>query len=206
MLIVGKYSFNGGEKFIKMKFPHLLDEIESTITGINAERSKTRESRELFLRSRTRMLYNPQILDKEFKNAFQKIDWYPKREFSNYSTTYYIEEYKKIIDHTRREPRPFREIDFVKDRLAVELQFGKYAFMLYDICVKMVIFKNLGYIDAGIEIVPIKQFANEMATGVSYFEQIIWDLEKRGVSDIDIPVLIIGVTAESLLGNKETGL
>jgi hypothetical protein len=30
-------------------------------------------------------------------------------------------------------------------------------------------------------------------TTVSYFEQIVWDLEHRGVSDIDIPVLILGI-------------
>jgi len=36
----------------------------------------------------------------------------------------------------------------------------------------------------------MKQFANNMSTGVSYFEQFVWDLEHRGVSDIDIPILI----------------
>lgn len=35
-----------------------------------------------------------------------------------------------------------------------------------------------------------------MSTGVSYFEQIVWDLEKRGVSNIDIPVLILGIDDE----------
>ncbi len=34
---------------------------------------------------------------------------------------------------------------------------------------------------------------DEMSTGVSYFEQIVWDLEHRGVADIDIPVLILGI-------------
>lgn len=58
---------------------------------------------------------------------------------------------------------------------------------------KMTIFNKMGYIDAGLEIVPIKQFADEMSTGVSYFEQFVWDLEARGVSNIDIPVLILGI-------------
>jgi len=49
-------------------------------------------------------------------------------------------------------------------------------------------------IDVGIEIVPVKEFAEQMSTGVSYFEQFVWDLEHRGVADIDIPVLILGVT------------
>lgn len=46
----------------------------------------------------------------------------------------------------------------------------------------------------GVEIVPLKELAMEMSSGVSYFEQIVWDLERRGVADIDIPVLILGVT------------
>jgi hypothetical protein len=59
----------------------------------------------------------------------------------------------------------------------------------------MTIFHNLNVIDAGIEIVPVKSFASRMSTGVSYFEQFVWDLEHRGVSDIDIPVLVLGITA-----------
>jgi hypothetical protein len=75
------------------------------------------------------------------------------------------------------------------------VQFGKYAFMVYNVCAKMTIFKNLKFIDHGIEIVPVKAFAEEMSTGVSYFEQFIWDLESRGVADIDIPVMILGIDA-----------
>ena len=37
-----------------------------------------------------------------------------------------------------------------------------------------------------------------MSTGVSYFEQIVWDLEHRGISDIDIPVLIIGIDTDGV--------
>jgi hypothetical protein len=60
----------------------------------------------------------------------------------------------------------------------------------------MTIFHNLDYIDVGIEIVPIKDFADEMPSGVSYFEQFVWDLQQRGISDIDIPVLILGITSD----------
>ena len=77
--------------------------------------------------------------------------------------------------------------------LGVEVQFGKYAFMVYNVCAKMTIFHKLGHIDCGVEIVPVKSFADEMSSGVSYFEQFVWDLEQRGKSDIDIPVLIYGI-------------
>ena len=67
----------------------------------------------------------------------------------------------------------------------------------------MTIFRNLGYIDAGIEVVPVKSFADDMSTGVSYFEQFVWDLENRGVSDIDIPVLIYGIDVDDKNSNPE---
>ena len=57
----------------------------------------------------------------------------------------------------------------------------------------MTIFHNHSIIDAGIEIVPMKNMADHMSTGVSYFEQIKWDLENRGVADIDIPVIVMGI-------------
>jgi len=54
-------------------------------------------------------------------------------------------------------------------------------------------FHNLDLIGYEIEIIPVKSLSAEMSTGVSYFEQFVWDLENRGVADIDIPVLIIGI-------------
>ena len=65
--------------------------------------------------------------------------------------------------------------------------------MLLWFITSVTIFRNLGIIDAGIEIVPVKNLANQMSTGVSYFEQFAWDLSKRGVSEIDTPVLILGI-------------
>lgn len=70
--------------------------------------------------------------------------------------------------------------------------------MVYNVCAKMTIFANMGVIDCGIEIVPVKDFAEEMSTGVSYFEQFVWDLEHRGVSNIDIPVLILGIDTDGI--------
>ena len=43
---------------------------------------------------------------------------------------------------------------------------------------------------------PVKAFAQDMSSGVSYFEQFVWDLETRGVSNIDIPVMILGIDVD----------
>jgi hypothetical protein len=65
--------------------------------------------------------------------------------------------------------------------------------MVYNVAAKMTIFRNLGYIETGIEIVPVKALADEMSSGVSYFKQFVWDLEQRSTSNIDVPVLVLDI-------------
>jgi len=101
-----------------------------------------------------------------------------------------------MIPELKATHKGFREIDMVKNKVGVEVQFGKYAFMVYNVAAKMTIFNKQNIIDCGIEIVPMLSLAREMSTGVSYFEQMKTDLEYRGVSNIDIPVLIMGVDAK----------
>lgn len=187
MIIAGRYSFNRGLKIINRKYPDLLQEIETIIRKITASKCKTKESKEKTMPGR--MLYSPKKLNAAFKSLFSSEGWSSPRVKCQYPTKFYADGYN---------PAPlrkgaFRQMDFVKKRLGVEIQFGKYAFMVYNICAKMTIFHNLDIIDLGVEIVPVKNFADEMSTGVSYFEQFVWDLEKRGVSNIDIPVLILGI-------------
>jgi len=187
MMIAGRYSFNKGLDILQREYTELVEEIENIIGQINAAEYKTKKSKEKTMPGR--MLYNPTELNRAFKALFLANDWTCPRVKCEYPTEFYQNGY---------QPKPlrrgaFREMDFVKERLGVEIQFGKYAFMVYNVCAKMTIFHNLDFIDAGIEIVPTKNFADEMSTGVSYFEQFVWDLEHRGVSDIDIPVLILGI-------------
>ena len=84
-------------------------------------------------------------------------------------------------------------MDGMKNKVGLEIQFGKYAFMGYDIFSKMIIFKNLGYIECGIEVVPAAELVKQMSTGVSSFDQLLVDFNNRGESNIDIPVFVIGI-------------
>jgi len=187
MEIAGIYSFNDGQAYIKAHCPHLLSEIEDVIHAVDPEKCKTKESLEKTMPGR--ILYNPKELNKCFTEEFSKRGWEKKKVECDYPTKYYTDKHKgKPLNKGA-----FREMDYMKEKLGIEVQFGKYAFMVYNVAAKMTIFHNLGFIDAGVEIVPIKELADEMSTGVSYFEQFIWDLEQRGVSNIDIPVLVIGV-------------
>lgn len=187
MKIAGIYSFNNGEQQVRKHYADLLDEIRAAITAINASSCKTKESEEKTMLGQ--LLFSPVKLNDCFKTHFYAKKWQSVRVKCKYPTQFYAAGYKP----QKLREGAFREMDFVKRKLGVEVQFGKYSFMVYNVAAKMTIFKNLGYIDTGVEIVPVKALADDMSSGVSYFEQFVWDLEKRGVSNIDVPVLILGI-------------
>lgn len=76
----------------------------------------------------------------------------PIRVKAEYSVKHYHDGYKAA----EMNKGAYREMDFVQKQLGVEVQFGKYAFMVYNVCAKMTIFHKLGHISAGVEIVPMR--------------------------------------------------
>ncbi|WP_457600470.1 BglII/BstYI family type II restriction endonuclease [Hydrogenivirga sp.] len=200
MIIAAEYSFNSGKEIISQEVPDLEKEIKEIIMSIKAEKCKKKISKERTMKGR--LLYYPPCLNKSFKEEFLRRGWEQCRIPCEYSDKYYTTEFRKIVSDTKPAERPYREMDFVKvsehgKKVGVEVQFGKYSFMVYNVAAKMTIFKNLEVIDYGVEIVPVKKLADNMSSGVSYFEQFVWDLEHRGISNIDIPVWIIGVYPEA---------
>ncbi len=176
MRVIDEYDHKGGKRYISENFPIELKEIYDVISRVDLSKYRTKASREKTMPGK--MLYSPIELNKSFKKEFESLGWSSNQQ-------------NRIVLPFGNGA--FREMDFIKNKLGVEVQFGKYAFMAYNVSAKMTIFHNKGFIDAGVEIVPMKRMADEMSTGVSYFEQIRWDLEARGVADIDIPVIIMGI-------------
>lgn len=188
MRIGGVYSFNRGKEIIEATFVDKLQEVLAIIAAVNGEQHRTKVSYEKTMPGK--MLYKPGSLNRAYNREFMRYGWQKYKILCDYPTQFYTPDYEPSITMHGA----YREMDFVKDRVGVEIQFGKYAFMVYNVCAKMTIFHNEDVIDVGIEVVPLKELASNMSTGVSYFEQFVWDLEHRGVSDIDIPVLVLGVT------------
>ena len=193
MRIAGMYSFNQGKEAITERHRQQLEEVLQVIEAVDAERCKIKISKEKTMRDR--ILYSPTALNEAFKAQFAPKGWINFKVVAEYSTAYYVPGYTPPAK-SKKDPTPYRDMDFVKSKVGVEVQFGKYSFMVYNVCAKMTIFAKMGAIDCGIEIVPVKHFAEEMSSGVSFFEQFVWDLEHRGVSDIDIPVLILGIDTD----------
>lgn len=188
MKVAGVYSLKGGQEIVGSQYAQELHDVEKAIATVKASAHKIKVSKEKTMPGK--LLYDPTSLNKAFKQQMEKRGWRTHKVRTDYPTGFYVPNFK-----TRASSRgAFREMDFVKNRVGVEIQFGKYSFMVYNVSAKMTIFHKLGLIDIGIEVVPLKEFADEMSTGVSYFEQFVWDLEHRGVADIDIPVLILGIT------------
>ena len=83
-----------------------------------------------------------------------------------------------------------KQIDYSKDRVFIEVQFGKYSFMFYDMS-KFQQAYNENLIDVGIEIVATRDMTKEMSSGVSYGEQLINDITALRRHYPSAPVKII---------------
>lgn len=187
MIIADRFSFNHGEQYINDHYPDLLLEIEEIINKIDAEKCRLKKPKGDEIKRAKRIgfekFYSPRHLNALFDLYFKNNGWDVKPRI-------------KTQDKTRDG---FREMDFLKNKLGVEVQIGKYAFLTYDIVAKMPIFRNLGIIDAGIEICPMASMLPHMSSGIGALEQVRWDLIQRGeVKEIDVPVLILGFESKML--------
>ena len=90
------------------------------------------------------------------------------------------------------------QVDFVKDRVAVEVQFGKYFSVAYDLHVKHTFFFLRNDIDVGIEIVPTKAMCLKMDTGVAWFENEVANVIREGRSNPTVPIVMLGIEPEEI--------
>ena len=103
-------------------------------------------------------------------------------------------EQKKAIRAAGRESiMSYNQTDFVKNRIAVEVQFGKYAFVAHDLFVKHLSFFVAGIIDVGIEILPMKQLEREMSSGVPYYERDLVNVLRQGRGVPAVPLILLGI-------------
>lgn len=87
----------------------------------------------------------------------------------------------------------YNQTDFVKNRVAIEVQFGKYSFVAYDLFVKHLAFYVGDKIDVGIEILPMKSLQSDMSSGVAYYEGELYNLIRQGRGVPAVPLVMIGI-------------
>jgi len=183
MKIVYEYSHLGGSEILIVRYPQHNQEINEAIAEIEAQKSKVSKEK-------TRQgenLYSPVAINQGFREAFTA------RGYKELKDTYNI----TIPNASIKIPGVFKQIDFAKDKVLVEIQFGKYAFMFYDMA-KFQYFFNENKADVGVEIVPCHALHRQMSSGVSYGEQLVYDIErlKRHFPAVPVKVILVDVTDE----------
>ncbi len=202
MKISQTYSHLNGEEYLIVHHKKMYQEIKTVIKNINANDHRTKISKEK--RIVGNKLFSPKDLNKAFNKEFSKKGWAESRY--NYYITLNRELMEKSILMPATEQRKFliengeekpiysyNQTDFVKDKLAVEVQFGKYSFVAYDLFVKHMLFYSGGVVNLGIEILPTKKMQSEMSSGVAYFEGEVYNVMRQGRNNPPVPLLIIGI-------------
>lgn len=202
MKIAQKYSHLNGEEYLIVHHNSLYKEIERVITAVDAGKYKTKVSKEKTMVGKA--LYSPTEINTAFKNEFRTLGW----EESRYN--YYITLDRELMDASvpmsAKEQRAFflengevdpiysyNQTDFVKNMIAVEVQFGKYSFVAYDLFVKHMLFYSGGKINLGVEILPTKKMQSQMSSGVAYYEGEVYNVMRQGRNSPPVPLLILGI-------------
>lgn len=181
MKVVYEYSHLGGTEIMQVRYPRETREIYGVIESVTARKTKISKERT----KKGQKLFAPKDMNIQFHSAFDAMGYAELRD------TYTI----TIPDSDVTIPGAYKQIDFVKGRLLVEVQFGKYAFMFYDMA-KFQYFFNENKCDVGVEIVPCHDLQHQMSSGVSYGEQLVYDIERLKRHFPAVPVKVILIDAD----------
>lgn len=202
MKIAKKYSHLNGEEYLIVHHKKLYKEILDVIDSIDANKFMIKESKEKTMKGR--LLYSPIHLNKFFGKKFNDLNWKESR-YQYYITTNpkilnelitlpYKQQKQFLISKGIKEPiSSYKQTDFVKEQIAIEIQFGKYAFVAFDLFVKHLLFYSGGVINLGIEVLPTKKMQSQMSSGVAYFEGEVYNILRHGRNNPPVPLLILGI-------------
>ncbi|MGD1015026.1 MAG: BglII/BstYI family type II restriction endonuclease [Roseiarcus sp.] len=204
MKISAYHSHQNGWEHIQVRKPHLWPEILEIVASVDAEACKVKVSKEK--RTKGVNFYSPVEMNKAMATGFKARGWKEQR------TRYWVTDDAELIDETlklsegeqkarilaagKRAILSYNQTDFVKDRVAVEIQFGKYSFVAYDLFVKHMAFYIGNIIDVGIEILAMKELQAQMASGVGYYEGELYNLVREGRGVPAVPLVLIGVASD----------
>ncbi|MBX3119764.1 MAG: hypothetical protein KF784_11910 [Fimbriimonadaceae bacterium] len=201
MRVVQYYSHLNGYEHIVVHKPHLWEEIERVISLVDAHSLRTKISNEKGMVGKA--LFDPKAMNSEFKRLLVERQWRESRT-SYFVTSDHVlirqtmtmskEEQKREIERAGLNPiYSYNQTDFVKERVEIEVQFGKYFSVAYDLFVKHMAFFIGDVIDVGVEIVPMKELQVEMSSGVPYYEGELYNLLRQGRSTPAVPLVMIGI-------------
>jgi Restriction endonuclease BglII len=201
MRIIKTYSHLNGLEYLLVHKPKLWKEIQGVIKNVDANSLRTKISKEKTKVGK--ILFAPKKLNAAFDGAFKSMGWSEKR--TSYWVTHDVQLIRKTLGLAAKVQKSeileagltpissYNQTDFVKERIAVEVQFGKYSFVAYDLFVKHMAFFVGNEIDLGIEILPMKELQQHMSSGPGYYEGELYNLIRQGRGIPAVPLVIVGV-------------
>lgn len=195
------YSHLNGQEWLLVHQPKIWKEIQRVIREVDAAKHKTKVSKEKGIEGK--LLFAPIELNKRFAAEFRGAGWHESR--TNYWVTDDYDLIRKTLhlsaDDQKREIEgsgrraifSYNQTDFVKKRVAVEIQFGKYSFIAYDLFVKHLAFYVGNEIDVGVEVLPMKSMQQQMSSGPGYYEGALYDIARQGRGVPAVPLVLVGI-------------
>lgn len=201
MRIEEVYSHLNGREHIQVHKRGMWKQIVEVMTAVDAEACRTKVSKEKTKAGK--LLYSPIRMNECYRALLRERGWEQSRaDYWVTSDQALIRETLQLPPNEQRRrikdagftPIPsYNQTDFVKDRIAMEVQFGKYSFIAFDMFVKHMAFFIAGVIDVGIEVLPMKALTAQMSSGVPYYERGLYDLLRQGRATPAVPMVVIGV-------------
>ena len=188
MRITECYSHLDALNFLKNEHPPQYAEIIDSIESVNANQ---------FLK----ISGDDQNLGKVYYSQ-TKINMAIKEKFLNYNWSTPEKTNFDIEVKNEKTTETSFQMDFLKDKIAVEVQLGKYSFVTYDLHVKHAYYFSQRTIEVLVEIMPMKAMEKHMDTGVPWFEKEINNLKilvGTDVNDPPVPVLVLGIQPDIIL-------
>lgn len=201
MRIAAHYSHLNGLEYLLVHQPGIWEEIQEIIAAADGVACKTKVSKEKTMKGK--LLYSPKDMNTVMKTGFDHHGW--KESRVSYWVTENANLIRKTMHMTAEEQKAeieeagekaifsYNQTDFVKNRVAVEVQFGKYSFVAFDLFVKHLAFYVRDVIDVGVEILPMKELQSEMSSGPSYYEGELYNLIREGRGVPAVPLVLIGI-------------
>jgi len=201
MKIVQTYSHLNGLEYLLVHKKKLWNEVKQVIESVNGSACKTKVSKEKGMVGN--LLYSPIDMNEAFTRLLANKGWSESR------VSYWVTKSERLIRQTLSKSADeqkaeieaagetpilsYNQTDFVKDRVAIEVQFGKYSFVAYDLFVKHLAFYVRDQIDVGIEILAMKSLQSKMSSGPGYYEGELYNIIRNGRGVPAVPLVIIGV-------------
>lgn len=212
MKIANEYNHLNAREFLIVNRRAEYSEIKESVARVDANRFLKISCE---ITKLGQVFYSQAELNLAIKEILQNYGWREKR------VSYYVtgdeqttrdiisipnqKQQKQIIEERGLVSYlTFNQVDFQKERIAVEVQFGKYFSVAYDLHVKHTFFYSRNDIDVGVEIIPTKAMEEHMDTGVPWFENEVTNVIREGRTNPPVPILILGIEPDHICSCEAT--